>query len=144
MRALSPGWVRVVAMRLAPLQAVSVFLIPGVCLSQSAGKTPVFQVLRPTVVAFFEPVTEAELDKDADLNEVLSDFQWYAGKIRKPLQESGIEFHVVYARSFRIRIRNKANTFHVGNRVGYYFVTPGKKPLVQYGVDTDDDIVATA
>lgn len=119
-------------------------LVPSFCLSQTASKSPLFQVHRPTVIAFFEPVTEAELDKDADLNEVLSDFQWYAGEVRKPLQKSGVDFHVVYARSFRIQIKQKTSAFRVGKNVGYYFVMPGKKPLIQYGVDTDDDIVSTA
>lgn len=131
-------------MRFTAFLAISILLAPGLCSSQSAKQPPIFQVHRPTLIAFFEPITEAELDKDADLNDVLSDFQWYAGEIQKPLQKSGVDFHVVYARSFRIRIKGKTTTFHVGKNVGYYFVMPGKKPLVQYGVNTGDDIIATA
>src|SRR5690348_9050254 len=115
---------------LAALLAISVFLIPGSYQSQPVGKAPLFQVHRPTVIAFFVPVTEADLDKDADLNETLSDFQLYAGQVRRPLQQRGVDFHEVYARSFRIRVDGKTITFKVGNSVGYYFVMPGKKPLV--------------
>lgn len=131
--------------RIAPaIVVLALLMAPHFSTAQSARKTPAFQVRRPTVIAFFEPVTEADLEKDADLNEALSDFQLYAGKVGRPLQQLGVDFHQISARSFRIRVNGKTSMVRVKNTVGYYFVMPGKKPLVQCGVETDDDIVATA
>jgi hypothetical protein len=96
-------------------------------------------------VAFFEPVTEAQLKADPDTNEVLSDFQVYAGGARKAFLNTGIDFQAIYVKSFRIRIGNKTTTFRVGKSgVGYYFVAPGKKPRIEYGVNTDIGLVDTA
>lgn len=112
--------------------------------SQTGSDSPLFKVHRPTVIAFSRPVSDSDMDKDADLNEVLSDFQLYARQVRQPLEQAGIDFHEVYAHSFRIRVNGKTIKVRVGNKVGYYFAIPGKNPVVQYGVDTADDIVATA
>jgi hypothetical protein len=64
---------------------------------------PVVVVAGPTIVAFF-PVTKDELQKDADTNEALADFQVYAKQVREPLKKAGIEFSEVSAHSFRLRI----------------------------------------
>jgi hypothetical protein len=45
---------------------------------QSAQKKPTFDLSRPTILAFFLPVTDAELSKDPDTNAALDDFQYYA------------------------------------------------------------------
>jgi hypothetical protein len=53
-----------------------------------------------TVVAFFPPVTDAELKKDPDTNEALTDFQLYAIRAHEPLKKAGVEFHELYVHSF--------------------------------------------
>ena len=112
---------------------------------QSAQKSPIFDVHGPTIVAFFAPVTEAELSKDGDTNEALADFQFYAGTVREPLKQRGVDFHEVYARSFTIRIGKAATTFKPTKvDVGYYLVAPGRKPRVEYGVMTDADLLQIA
>jgi len=63
-------------------------------------KQPLVVVSGPTVVAFFEPVPPAKLDKDADANEALADFQFYARSVRASLKKQGIEFHELYTHSF--------------------------------------------
>ena len=50
---------------------------------RAAEKQPVVVVRGPTVVAFFEPVPQAQLDKDPDTNEALADFQLYAKNVRE-------------------------------------------------------------
>jgi hypothetical protein len=106
-----------------------------------AGEEPVFLISRPTVIAFFPPVTEKELAKDPDTNEALADFQFYLVKAREPLKRAGIDLFAAYAHSFRIRRGKKVSTFRPkGVDVGYYFVAPGKKPNVTYGVETDSGI----
>ena len=52
---------------------------------RSAQKSPTFDVHRPTILAFFPPVTDAELAKNPDTNTVLDDFQFYAASVREPL-----------------------------------------------------------
>ena len=107
-------------------------------------KQPVFVIRGPTIVPFFSPVTESDLS-DGDTNEALSDFQVYAGRVRDPLRKMKIEFHEVYAHSFRIRLGERVTTFHPGKvKVGFYFIAPGKKPRVEYGVQTDIDILEIA
>jgi hypothetical protein len=108
-------------------------------------KTPIFDVHQATIVAFFPPVTDAELSKDDGTNETLADFQYYAGKIQEPLKKAGIAFHEVYAHSFRIRNEGAETTFRPEKvHVGYYFVVPGKKPRIEYGVMTDVDLLQIA
>ena len=96
-------------------------------------------------MAFFEPVPQSKLDKDPDTNESLADFQLYARSVREPLRKAGIEFHELYAHSFRLRIGSKLTTFRPAKvDVGYYLVAPGKKPRIEYGVMTDSDLLQVA
>jgi hypothetical protein len=95
----------------------------------------------PTVIAFFTPVTQAELNNDPDTNEALADFQLCAKAIREPLHNAGIEFQEVYAPSFRVQVGARVTTFRPGKvNVGYYFIAPNRKPRVEYGVMTDFDL----
>jgi hypothetical protein len=111
----------------------------------AAPKEKVVVVKRPTVVAFFTPVTDAELAKDPDTNEALADFQVYAGKVRDQLAGMGIDFEEVYATSFIVKFGAKTTTFHPKKiEVGYNFVALGKSPRVEYGVMTDTDILQIA
>jgi hypothetical protein len=104
-------------------------------LALAAGEQRTFDVRRPTIVAFFPPVKQAELKTDPDTNEALADFQVYATRVREPLRKAGVDFHEVYTPSFRVRAAGKVTTFRPTEaKVGYYFVAPGKKPRVEYGV----------
>jgi hypothetical protein len=108
-------------------------------------KQTVIVVDRPTVVAFFPPVTDAEMDKDPDTNEALSDFQLYARQARKRLEAAGIQFQEIYVTSFAIQVHGKTKVFRPEKiQVGYYFVAPDKPPRIQYGVMTDADILRVA
>jgi hypothetical protein len=97
------------------------------------------------ILAFFLPVTEAELSKHPDTNTALDDFQFYARNVRQPLEKQGIEFREVYQRQFAIRSGTKVYKFAPRKTgVGYYFVAPGKKPHIEYGVMTDADLLRAA
>jgi len=114
----------------------------GIAPIPAAEKRPLVVVRGPTVVAFFEPITQAELEKDPDANEALADFQFYAKSVREPLRQAGIEFHELYAHSFRLRVgRTLAEFRPIKAHVGYYLVAPCKKPRIEYGVMTDDDLL---
>ena len=111
----------------------------------AAEKQPVIVVRGPTVVAFFEPVPNAQLGKNPDASEALADFQFYARNVREPFRKAGIEFHEVYAHSFRLREGKRLTTFRPGKAdVGYYLIAPGKKPRIEYGVMTDADLMQLA
>src|SRR5262245_47372676 len=108
----------------------------------NAADEPTITVRGPTIVAFFEPLTDAELAKDPDSNEALSDFQLYAAESRKAVKRTGIAFEEIYARAFTIRLGDQKTTFRPSIPVGYYFVAPARKPRVVYGVRTSDDLLA--
>lgn len=124
----------------------AVYLLTAqISLVATAETQPLVGVEGRTIVAFFPPVTDAELQKDADTNEALADFQFYAKRVREPLKKAGIDFHEVYAHSFRVRVGKTVTVFRpVKGDVGYYFVVPGKKPRIEYGVMTDADLLQVA
>lgn len=129
------------------LRATTVFfiLIAAILPLQSADKEPMIEVVCPTIVAFFPPVTDAELSKNPDTGEALSDFHLYADTIREPLKQRGIDFHEVYAHSFTIRTTKAKTRFKPGKvDVGYYLLVPGRKPRIEYGVLTDTDLLQIA
>jgi len=79
------------------------------------------------------------------MTEALADFQFYARSVRAPLRKAGIEFYELYTHSFGLRVGNKWTTFWPAKaNVGYYFVAPGKKPRIEYGVMTDSDLLQVA
>ena len=124
---------------------VELSLLVGIAGSTGGQTKPTFDIKRPTIVAFFPPVTQSELSKDAGMNEVMSDFQFYAAQVRQPLEKAGIDFKEVYAHRFRVRLGKAVTTFRpVKADVGYYFVAPGKKPRIVYGVVTDVGLLQAA
>ena len=111
----------------------------------AASQIPILEVKGPTVIAFFSPVTIDELNKDADLNESLSDFQHHLHGAKSTLENSGIKVHEIYAKLFTVKLPTWTTTFKPKDAdVGYYFIMPGKKPKIQYGVMTDIDLLHIA
>ncbi|QWV92374.1 hypothetical protein KP004_14315 [Geomonas oryzisoli] len=108
----------------------------------TAEKMPVITVSGPTLIAFFAPVTQEEVEKSGDTSEVLNDFQWHLREVKQKLQKAGISVHEIYVRKFAVVTDNKRKVFKPGKiDVGYYFVKPGKVPKVEYGVMSNVDIV---
>jgi len=111
----------------------------------SAAKSPPpnFQIRKPTIIAFFPPVNYNDIDDDTA--DALDDFQYYADEARGSLKRAGVDFEEVYTRSFTVHVDNKTILFRTHkDDVGYYYIAPGKKPHVEYGVMTDDDILDEA
>lgn len=127
-----------------------IFLFVAVCAgtgnAQKAAKpVPVFVIHGPTIVAFFAPEIGKELKNDSDVNEVLSDFQLYYGQASAPLRKAGIDFADTDTLTFKIRIGKKVQRYRMGEiGVGYFFIAPGKKPHIEYGVQTDADLLEAA
>jgi len=114
-------------------------------LAYAVEKIPVITVSGPTLITFFAPVTQEEVDKSDETSEVLSDFQWHLREVKQKLQKAGISVHEIYAGKFEVVTGNKKKVFKPGKiDVGYYFVRPGKTPKVEYGVMSNIDIVDTA
>jgi uncharacterized protein YggE len=128
------------------LAAASVLVLSSQLSRVFAADTPPMVVVQgATVVAFFPPVTKAELEKDPDTNEALADFQTYLARVRKPFKKSGIEVHELYTHSFQVRIGKTVTTFRPKKEeIGYYFVAPGKEPRIEYGVMTHADLLDIA
>jgi len=77
-----------------------------------AAKQPKISVRGPTIIAFFSPVTQAELEKGTSgTNEALADFQFYAAQVRAPLSKSAIAFHEIYAHSFWVIVGSRSAVF---------------------------------
>jgi len=130
---------------MSAIACVALCAFTGPAAPAAAEKQPVIVVRGPVLVAFFEPVPQAKLAKEPDTNEALVDFHLNAKNVREPFRKAGIEFHELYAHSFRLRDGNKLTTFRPGKvGVGYYFVEPGKNPRVEYGVMTDADLLQLA
>ena len=121
-----------------------IFVMLGTIRIHSAQIDPIFEVHGPTVVVFFRPATQAEM-RDGETNESLDDFQFYAKSAHLHFAKAGVDFHEVFANSFRVRLGGKTITFHPAEvEVGYYLVAPGKKPCVEHGVMTDTDLMQVA
>jgi len=113
--------------------------------ASTTARPPSFQIRRPTIIAFFPPLSDKELDADPDMSDTLDDFQDSADEVRGPLKKAGVDFEETYTRSFTVRVGAKTIVFRTGkDDVGYYFIAPGRKPHVEYGVMTDEDILGAA
>src|ERR1700752_1968379 len=131
--------------RLCLLAAIVILLLPADSLSlRTSIETPLFDIHQPTVLAFFRPTSHAD-EPGTGPNDSLSDFQVYLRQASAPLGKAGIEVHDVYARSFKVRDGMKTTTFQTKKiGIGYYLVSPGKKPRVEYGLMSDSDLVRVA
>jgi hypothetical protein len=110
-----------------------------------AKPVPVFEIKGPTIVAFFSPLTEGELESDPGTSEVLSDFKFSNSQVNGPLQKAGIEFRQTRALSFKVRNGKKVRTIQTGKTgLGYYFIAPGKRPHLAGGVMTHTDLLELA
>jgi len=137
---LARAWIE-----LAAIVVLGVTLAVAVGARAGATQREVFTIQRPTIVAFFGPLTDEDRD-DPDTSDLLDDFRDCASKVRGPLKKAGVDFHESYAESFVIRVDGKSVYFHVpkDDEAGYYFIAPGKKPHIEHGVMTDEDILSVA
>jgi hypothetical protein len=121
--------------------ALFVFALSPLFAGPAGTQSQVFEISQPTIIAFYPPIHQAEANDD----EVLADFQFYASRALAPLKKAGIQFHEVYAISFQVRERGKTRSFTAGKAgVGYYMIAPGRAPHVEPGVMTDEDLYVVA
>jgi hypothetical protein len=143
--AVSKERTNVLGMNLLAFSTAFAFLLMTTALNAQKERVQTLVIERPTILAFFPPLSEADLDKDPDTNEALGDFQLYASRVGPPLKAAGIDFEVVSAVRFKVRNGAIVRAFRTGKiGIGYYFVAPGKEPHVEFGVMTDDAILEVA
>jgi hypothetical protein len=133
-------------MRRLWLLAASVILLTPLCSPalRTSLETPKFDITQPTILAFFRPSSHMEVP-GTGANDALSDFQTYLKRAGVPLGKAGIDVHEIYARSFQVGDSGKTTTFQTRKiGIGYYFVSPGKKPRVEYGLMSDADLIRVA
>src|ERR1700722_18058826 len=123
--------------------ALPVLLGMGGRKAQQVPQGSAIDIRRPTVIAFYPPVSKGD-EANADANEALSDFQFYAGRVKEPLSELGVDFQELYAHSFRIHLGRRTTAFFPKSDVGYYLIVPGREPQIEYGVITDADLILVA
>jgi hypothetical protein len=135
---LEGGFMRRLVLFMLVINIMPVYLYAGTPL-------PILEIKGSTVIAFFGPVTQDEIAKDADLNESLSDFQYHLHSAKSRLEEAGVTVYELYANSFSMKLLKSTTTFKPKNaNVGYYFIMPGEKPKIQYGVMSDVDLLYIA
>ena len=96
------------------------------------------QVVGPTVIAFFVP---EKGNSEPGSHEAFDDFELYAKQVRPRMNAAGITFTTVYSASLQVVIGRTSTAFHAGKR---RVVAPHRKPHVEYGVITDDDLMQVA
>jgi hypothetical protein len=128
------------------MKPVFLFPVAALCVSamlgaQNTSHIPVVSADGPTIVALFPNASKIP-SNDLDGNEALNDFEFYAERVKEPLSRLGVQFAVLYGRSFRIRLGGKTVLYSQKDDTPiYYFVTLGKQPRVEHGVLTDADLL---
>ncbi len=125
------------------LIALTLLVSCGWCASQTPRKPPpVYEIHRPTIIAFFVPTQNASDDPEG---EAASDFGYYASLVQDRLRKVGVDFELSEARTFQVRSGVKVRTFHAGKvGVGYYVIAPGRQPKILRGVNTDEGLIEEA
>ena len=124
-------------------------LLAGLASAQETAKPiPVFAIHGPTIVAFYPHYSkeeQEEIEKGEGDAAVMEDFSFYAAEVNKRLKDAGIDFLTEETRSFKVRVGTRVYFFPGGKvNIGYYFIAPGKKPHVEYGVMTDTGLLEVA
>jgi hypothetical protein len=91
--------------------------------------------------------TRAQVDSNADMNETLSDFEFYLPGVADSLRARGVRVAVRFARPVRINAAGRQLEWAVSQDsggVGYLLLAPGKPPRTLWGVQTDIDLLGAA
>ncbi len=129
----------------APLPSSEMSPPPGTIANSVPPLTPsdpVFYIARPTVFAFFAPVSQPAQGKDApDPNDALAAFHFYGQLALQPLARIGVDYREVRGSEFVVKTGDATTSFRSTQALGYYFVAPAH---AAYGVMSDDDLVQTS
>jgi hypothetical protein len=139
--------------RLLGLILLGEWLISGSVFAQAprattSGRAPthVFVVTKPSLISSFV-VTQAEVDSSGDVNEALSDYQYYMSLAMPVLKRHGIQVHLTNDSTLRWRDSLGVHSIAAADSGGivYLFVSPnGHKRILRQGVELDGAILAAA
>jgi hypothetical protein len=104
-------------------------------------------VTGPTLIAFFPPEASALLDSGGDDATALDDFGYHLASATDSLRALGVRVVGVGSRTLHVVADRQTTHFRVPQdsaEIGYYFVAPGRRPLVAYGVLTDSELIDAA
>jgi hypothetical protein len=117
----------------APLSAVRV---------ATRGDTTI-EILGPTLVAFFRTTSSAAASNPT-VAEAVGAFQDHLDAARGAIAGAGARVFEVYADSMVFVAIDGRESFKPDEHVGYYLRSPGRSPLVCYGVRTDAELIELA
>lgn len=96
----------------------------------------VVPVTGPTLIAYFAPVEQRDLDSSQDLNEVLGDFGADMYDQGPRFERAGVRTYWCFSRDVYTRDGARVRRFSraPADIVGYYLIRPGREPAVFRGV----------
>jgi hypothetical protein len=105
------------------------------------------EVRGPTLVAFWPVNAAAVLDSGGADVSALDDFGHYLSAADSGLRSLGVRVVNVGGRTLHLVSADGVTEFTVppdSSDIGYYLVAPGRSPVVYYGVQMDDELLAAA
>ncbi len=101
------------------------------------------EVVGPTLVAFFR-TTPTEAASNPTVAEALGVFQDHLDSARGAITRAGTRVYEEYADSLVFVVIDGREVFKPREHVGYYLRSPGRAPVICYGVRTDGELVQLA
>src|SRR3954469_18838551 len=105
------------------------------------------RITGPTLIAFYPPVRQAQVDSSDDLSEALGDFSFHLSAAQDSLRALG--FTIVERPYDSLRVVEGATSREIklsrdSAQLGYVFIAPGRRDEISYGVMTNMDLINTA
>jgi hypothetical protein len=101
------------------------------------------EISGPTLIAFSPPSTSAA-DSSQDVETAMDDFGYYLASAQDSLRAAGVRVVSVESRTLHVVDAGRATAFRVppdSAELGYYLVAPGRAAEVQYGAQSDIDLI---
>lgn len=130
-------------MKTAAALALAAALATATAAHAQAADTATVVVRGPTVVACFEGVTDAQLERDPDLATTLDDWQWHWSGAARSLQAHGVVAEARMAGWVKLAMPGRLRLVRCPG-VGYVLVAPERQPKLLRGVTTDSDLLEAA
>jgi hypothetical protein len=102
------------------------------------------EISGPTLIAFSPPSTSAAADSSHDVETAMDDFGYYLTSALDSLRAAGVRVVSVESRTLHVIDAGRATAFRVPSdsaELGYYLVAPGRAAEVQYGAQSDIDLI---
>ena len=101
-------------------------------------------VVGPTLIAFYPASATAEIDSSSDEATALDDFGYHLASAHDSLRALGFRIVSVGSRTLTVVNGGATTTFRVPRDsadLGFYYVAPGRDPVVYYGAQAEDALI---